>query len=848
MGRKRQLQLGSAPKRRTVLQLDDNRGTRLSSPVPNKQGNSLGLLSHYGEDSEEEEEGLAAAKPKTEIDLKVADFLAEIEALDTPNGSGSNTPKEEVHEDEAPAVTATTSWEAPVAQPSAEEIGEWQELLDPNTNCMYFWNTVTNEVTWEVPQALQDKVAPATAKATDNVNQYNEKEIHPPEVAAAVTEVPEVDTEEVEEMPTASAFPLFGPKAPKTDIEADCSSSSSTFDEEVNKNKTEFVDNSEPYGMFVKGETLIQEENQYDIFADKSPVKEMKKDDEVETDEEEDEEEAMESDEKQEDSVVDGQPLEEFEREDDERDPAVEFDEDDIDAQLELALEQKKAELRDLDGIKEDPVLSDAATSQKRKSEQTTESIYSENGEINLLPFKKKRMEMLRGQKQALMEDKSTQCDDQLEQQSIEYMKEKTKQKKKEEADIKCEVAAITSDLRSKLGFLGMSRKDLNKFHILLIEMETRVQDWRDGILDGKHLMKKLETANWELELYEREAAPPDWTCAWDRTHKMYYYVSNSTGDSQWEYPLEALDQHKVSLGSTANDAQFMSKDTFNQASSVGGYNIDDKQGGGQVTDTEKVPVEKASTEQIPCEPQPIIDRKIDIPPVPGESMFVPPLPDEPPPPPPEADLPPPPPPSSPPPPLPPRPPPDYDSDTEPLPPGVSPPPSPPREDPAPPMPSEPTIQEADSTSIVSKPLVRYVNPVTVVNPAVIMAPSYASVPVQPAVYAQPTVAQQPPVPKPKEPVPTKTKTKKPKKVKKALANKKLSMNLVEKWKQIKEEQEKEEEVVESDEEDMETMTQRRIEEWKESQLMTGKASYNANFEMIKGDWRERLKRKNNKS
>lgn len=27
----------------------------------------------------------------------------------------------------------------------------WQATLDDNTQCFYYWNTVTNDVTWEIP-------------------------------------------------------------------------------------------------------------------------------------------------------------------------------------------------------------------------------------------------------------------------------------------------------------------------------------------------------------------------------------------------------------------------------------------------------------------------------------------------------------------------------------------------------------------------------------------------------------------------------------------------------------------------------------------------------------------------
>lgn len=38
------------------------------------------------------------------------------------------------------------------------EMGDWQEVWDENTGCYYYWNTQSNEVTWELPQYLAAQV------------------------------------------------------------------------------------------------------------------------------------------------------------------------------------------------------------------------------------------------------------------------------------------------------------------------------------------------------------------------------------------------------------------------------------------------------------------------------------------------------------------------------------------------------------------------------------------------------------------------------------------------------------------------------------------------------------------
>lgn len=37
-------------------------------------------------------------------------------------------------------------------------MGDWQEVWDENTGCYYYWNTQSNEVTWELPQYLATQV------------------------------------------------------------------------------------------------------------------------------------------------------------------------------------------------------------------------------------------------------------------------------------------------------------------------------------------------------------------------------------------------------------------------------------------------------------------------------------------------------------------------------------------------------------------------------------------------------------------------------------------------------------------------------------------------------------------
>ncbi|XP_039610170.1 formin-binding protein 4-like [Polypterus senegalus] len=86
-------------------------------------------------------------------------------------------------------------------------------------------------------------------------------------------------------------------------------------------------------------------------------------------------------------------------------------------------------------------------------------------------------------------------------------------------------------------------------------------------------------------------------------------------------------------------------------------------------------------------------------------------------------------------------------------------------------------------------------------------------------------------------------KLKKLKKEKPAKKTKTKMPSLVKKWQSIQRELDEEENSTSSDE-DRDFVNQKRIEEWKQQQLVSGKAEKNANFEALPEDWRERLKRK----
>lgn len=50
----------------------------------------------------------------------------------------------------APETTISSSQAPPIVTPPGD-LSYWQALVDPNTNHAYYWNSLTNEVSWTIP-------------------------------------------------------------------------------------------------------------------------------------------------------------------------------------------------------------------------------------------------------------------------------------------------------------------------------------------------------------------------------------------------------------------------------------------------------------------------------------------------------------------------------------------------------------------------------------------------------------------------------------------------------------------------------------------------------------------------
>ncbi|XP_060068301.1 formin-binding protein 4-like [Ylistrum balloti] len=130
-------------------------------------------------------------------------------------------------------------------------------------------------------------------------------------------------------------------------------------------------------------------------------------------------------------------------------------------------------------------------------------------------------------------------------------------------ANLKMQASELADLALSKLEFLEVTKKGLSKLQILLIELETRHQDWQAGGLNTEFFVAKLEEANWQLQQYEQSAAPPGWTCHWDRAYRRYFYMSKKSKHTQWDYPDDEDDEEDENDDTSNANAEKESSDKF---------------------------------------------------------------------------------------------------------------------------------------------------------------------------------------------------------------------------------------------------------------------------------------------
>ncbi|NXF12675.1 FNBP4 protein, partial [Smithornis capensis] len=533
------------------------------APAAVKATGGLCLLGAYADSDDEEGENLekparsidANGSNSTDIDSTLANFLAEIDAITAPPqpaepaaASSSSSvpppmpprpePKDSGTGPSSGTANGTGSALAPEWQYDTQcslagvgelEMGDWQEVWDENTGCYYYWNTQSNEVTWELPQYLATQV--------QGLQHYQ----HSSTVAGANGSF----VAATEPFPQEKGTP--GSAGRGTSV-------SKQVKKEVNEG-VQALSNSEEEKKGVAAALLapllpdvVKEEEER--WRRKVICKE-----EVEPPPEE-EAEAEEAPAAPEGPEPSKDPLEDTGQEDlcsvvQSGESAEEEEEQDT-LELEMVLERKKAELRALEegdgSVSGSSPLSDGSQS---ASQDASRRLASKRGKWKLFVGAASPESASRGSSKTDRESPevgeaapSAEAADPGSDKEAESEEPQEKAKsqgapklEEEEQDIKFQIGELANTLTSKLEFLGINRQSISNFHMLLLQTETRIADWREGALNGNYLKRKLQDAAEQLKQYEINATPKGWSCHWDREHRRYFYVNERSGESQWEFP-----------------------------------------------------------------------------------------------------------------------------------------------------------------------------------------------------------------------------------------------------------------------------------------------------------------------
>ncbi|XP_067406759.1 formin-binding protein 4 isoform X2 [Emydura macquarii macquarii] len=886
-------------------------------PTAVKPTGGLCLLGAYADS--DDEEGEAPEKPvpstdangnnSTDIDSTLANFLAEIDAITAPPQPAGSTapasappptpPRPEPKESASSHPTATANGTGS-AQPAewqydtqcslagvGVEMGDWREVWDENTGCYYYWNTQSDEVTWELPQYLATQVQGLQHYQSSSVPAVDGSflvaaDLYPQEKGVAVASV------------------ARGTLLPKREVKKEVNEGVQALSSSEEEKKGVAASLLAPLVPEVVKEEEERWRRKVICKEEVEPVPEEETAAEgvaAAADEQEPSKDALEepSQEGLCSVVQSGESSEEEEEQDT--------------LELEMVLERKKAELRALEegdgSVSGSSPLSEGSQS---ASHDVAPKLASKPGKWKLFvgaasPESTSRSSSKTGRETPeIGEAASAEATEETSDKELEPEEVQDKVKvqglpkaEEEEQDLKFQIGELANTLTSKLEFLGISRQSMSNFHMLLLQTETRIADWREGALNGNYLKRKLQDAAEQLKQYEINATPKGWSCHWDRDHRRYFYVNEQTGESQWEFPDGEEEEDGQALDSKAEAVPKPA--AKEKAESSGDSTVENATGVCQPVSSGPLSKDTFSSQApasslVPLTPfWTVLQSSVPV--------LQPPLPLEVPPPPP-------PPPESPPPPPPPPPPGEdgeiqevemEDEESEE-------PPAPGTEDaPLKPLlrPAVPSSQSNSEGSVSAKPQKRkasemsaglvqraatigscpvlYSQRVMAVSPQPprpSLQPSYlgvnapaligyseCAVPVRlAATVAQPapprgalpakgTVEQPPPPPPPQPPppppppAPKAPPPEKPRKGRKDKGKKgKAKMpSLVKKWQSIQRELD-EEENSSSSEEDRELTSQKRIEEWKQQQLVSGRAERNANFEALPEDWRARLKRR----
>ncbi|XP_048113120.1 formin-binding protein 4 [Alosa alosa] len=521
-----------------------------------KTTQGLSLLGAYEDSDEEDEVDIQPSAPKTklnqsaDIDSTLANFMAEIDAITTQPAPPDEAPAEST----APAPTPPRPEPKPEQQTHEQngeaqafqyntqyslagvgvEMGDWQEVWDENTGCYYYWNTQTNEVAWELPHDLAHQVQDLqhyTDSSAVNGNGVSQTAAYYSEQHAAVSASDPIVKKEAkkkevmesvvaltseEEERRGVAASLLAPLIPDEVKEAEERWRKRVIAVEGKMDNTDGDDDgTHPSGSPAPRDLdSISCSNQ--PSRSQSPVNSEAEEDTIE---------------------------------------------------LELALERKKAELRALE----------EGDGSAGGSSPCSEA--SQEGPHNLATKKKWKtfLRPLSPDSTSRSSDKTgldtQEQSDSTHSKSLDKPDEDDKEKvisrlqpkeEEEPADLKFQIGELANTLTSKMEFLGINKKAISNFQLLLLQTETRIADWREGALNGSYLRRRLQEAAEHIKHYELNAAPKGWSCHWDREQRRYFYVNDRTNASQWDFPMveEEEEGNKTANSSTQQDGAALTNST----------------------------------------------------------------------------------------------------------------------------------------------------------------------------------------------------------------------------------------------------------------------------------------------
>ncbi|XP_028416445.1 formin-binding protein 4-like [Dendronephthya gigantea] len=613
MGRRgrEKFNVGSASRRRTVLQIEpvsrrkENEGTvQLSSrkrEINPTSISGIGLLGQYAENSDEDEEqqgsssgeentkDLDETKPSenVQIDSKLDDFFKEIEAIGTEDSTSTEVSGQTVTRDST-SLEEQADGSAVYQNVKDYVLPEpWQEVCDPTTNYVYYWNTLTNEVSWELPhicgptemqistvenvqqsslsgnQLVQDNQDEYQSSSSDEENtaEPNDNTMQTADHAEGVHKVA-VELEESPILGTAIILPGSTSGLAKREIASSSPDNLIAERLDQNLNNTSLKSNEQCEGL--KPESLSisrkrERSEEVDIFeaiADEGDDNSKKEQSSEYWDEE-----------KRKNAV--GEEMPEYNPMPDNISPRNSTDEQDDDKSVDVESdgeERKKCDkskrpmLDDINNDDTDPIVpakkvkvneeNDEDESEEDFAEKLLEEFFEGKAGDNVtsgddMDVESDEQQDLHGPKSLLPpeaflpnqadrlveEGSASPADVSRSRVNVDKIAEEENQKLTTEIHDLCQL------LSNKLEFLNINKDGVNKLLIVLIQMETRIKDWREGNLSSAYMVKKLRDAAEELKSYEQSAIPQGWSCNWDSTYKRYFYTNDKTGESQWDYP-----------------------------------------------------------------------------------------------------------------------------------------------------------------------------------------------------------------------------------------------------------------------------------------------------------------------